>query len=81
MMPVLTLTYLASLVTMLLALQWDRNDRTKQLERLEGQLEQLQSRVNAVQRALDERQKRGRVTVWSSGPRADAKTEKPQSPP
>ena len=60
MMPVLSLINLAAVVLLLVALKWDRDDRTKQLERMKSELEQIQSRVNAARRAADERQKQAR---------------------
>jgi|ERR1700722_2567618 Tfp pilus assembly protein PilN len=53
------LPYIAIAVVLLelVAFKWDRDDRTKQFDRLESDLQQLESRINAVQQAVDERQK------------------------
>jgi hypothetical protein len=38
---------------------WDQHDRMKRLDHIKAELDQLESRVKAVQRAVDERQKQG----------------------
>jgi hypothetical protein len=59
LMLVLPLINLAAVVVLLLAIKWDRDDRTKQLEHLKRESEHLQSQLNELQRAVDERQKQG----------------------
>jgi Tfp pilus assembly protein PilN len=54
---VLPLIILAVFVAEMVALKWDRDDRTKQLDRLESEMKQLESRINAADRAVEERQR------------------------
>ena len=54
---VLPLIIVAVFVAEMVALKWDRDDRTKQLDRLESEMKHLESRINAAEQAVDERQK------------------------
>jgi hypothetical protein len=54
---VLPLIIVAVFVAEMVALKWDRDDRAKQLDRLEGEMKHLESRLNAAEQAVDERQK------------------------
>lgn len=44
------------LLVVLTAVAWDHDSQMKRLKHMENEVEQIQSRVDAVQRAVDERQ-------------------------